>query len=175
MKREAAALSLGAWLMGTIAVTVVATQDFYMVDRLLRNRDNTTFSRITEQIGPDASRDFLRYLSSELNRLFFQIWNYAQLIIGTVVLWLVVGIRQAPQLKWFVIIMLVIVVFLTVWITPQILMVGRALDFVPRDPPPPNLNSFNLLHGAYTSLELVKFVIGISVSIWILRLSRTQV
>ena len=175
MKREAAALCLGVWLMGTIAVSVVAAQDFYTIDRLLTDRDNATFARMVDQIGPGASRDFLRYLSSELNRLFFQLWNYAQVVIGAVMLWLVAGIRQAPRLKWPVIAMLVIVAFLTVWVTPQTLTVGRALDFVPRDPPPASLSSFGLLHGAYTSLELVKFVIGIGISVWIFRLPRAQV
>ena len=62
---------MGVWLMGTLSVIVVAAQDFYMVDRLLANPGNETFALMVEQIGPAESREFLRYLSSELNRLFF--------------------------------------------------------------------------------------------------------
>ena len=172
MKREAAALCLGVWLMGTVCVSIVATQNFYTIDRLLTRPDNADFVQLVEQIGTSSARDFLRYLSSELNRLFFQIWNYAQFAIGGVTLWLVVGLREAPKLKWFVLVMLAVLVLLTIWLTPQIVSVGRSLDFVPRDPPPAALQTFGLLHAAYTILEMLKLATGVVAVIWLLRSPR---
>ena len=172
MRREAAALCIGVWLMGTVSVIVVAAQDFYTVDRLLANPGNETFARMVEQIGPADSREFLRHLSSELNRLFFQIWNFSQFAIGGAALWLVLGIPQAPRLRWTILGMLAVVLLLTVWVTPQILTVGRSLDFVPREPPPPAMSRFGILHATYTILELLKFSAGILVGVWILRLPR---
>ncbi len=172
MKREAAALCLGVWLMGTVCVSVVAMQDFYTIDRLLADPGNASFAGMVEQIGHDESRNFLRYLASELNRLFFQLWNLTQFGIGGVALWLVLGIPHASKVKWPVIGMLVTVALLTVWITPQILSVGRSLDFVPRDPEPPSMGTFRLLHAAYTTLEMLKFAVGVLVVIWLFRLPR---
>ena len=80
------------------------------------------------------ARNLLRYLASELNRLFFQLWNLAQLGIGGAALWLLWGVPDASRLRVMVVGMLAVVVFLTVWVTPEILAVGRSLDFVPRDP-----------------------------------------
>ena len=98
--------------MGTICVSVVAAQDFYTIDRLLASPDNETFARMVEEIGPGDSRSLLRYLASELNRLFFQLWNFAQFGIGAAVLWLVLGVPQASKLKWPLIGMLAVVAFL---------------------------------------------------------------
>ncbi len=75
--------------MGTVCVSTVAVQNFHTIDRLLVNPGNATFREMVEQIGSAESRDFLRYLSSELNRLPFQLWNYAQFGIGSVTLWLI--------------------------------------------------------------------------------------
>ncbi len=116
------------------------------------------------------ARNFLRYLSSELNRLFFQYWNYAQFLIGGVAIWLVLGLPDGARLKWPLGVMLAILVVLTFVVTPPIISVGRGLDFVPRDPPPTSLATFGILHGAYTSLEMIKAAI----SLWVgYRLSRT--
>ncbi len=147
-------------------------QDFYTIDRLLADPSNATFAGMVEQIGHAKARNFLRYLVSELNRLFFQLWNLAQFGIGGVALWLVLGIPQAARVKWLIIGMLVTVALLTVWITPQILVVGRSLDFVPRDPVPTSMSTFGLLHVAYTTLEMLKFVIGVLGVVWIFRLQR---
>ena len=96
MKREAATFCLGLWLMGTVCVSVAAMQDFYTIDRLLADPGNDTFAGMVESIGRAESRDFLRFLSSELNRLFFQLWNWSQFVIGGATLWLVLGVPGHP-------------------------------------------------------------------------------
>ena len=56
------------------------------------------------------------------------------------------------------------------WIAPEITAVGRSLDFVPRDPPPPALGRFGILHASYTALEIGKLVVGIIVAAWMTRM-----
>jgi hypothetical protein len=56
---------------------------------------------------------------------------------------------------------------MTVWLQPEITSIGRALDFVPREPPPPALGRFWVLHGVYTVLELLKLLVGVVVTVWI--------
>jgi hypothetical protein len=172
MKQRWALVVMGAWLMGTVCTSVVATENFYTIDRLLAGSPNRTFTAAVQQLGQPQARELLRYLSSELNRLYFQMWNVAQLALGGLVLWLVVGSRQqhparARREVGGVLAMLAIVVAMLVWLTPSIVSLGRSLDFVPRDPPPPGLQRFWVLHAAYTSLEMLKLTIGVVITWWI--------
>jgi len=80
---------MGAWLTGTIVFAIVATENFYTIDRLLASRTRPAFAAAVDHLGQTSARDLLRYLSSELNRLYFQLWNWMQLGIGVLALWLV--------------------------------------------------------------------------------------
>ena len=65
--------------------------------------------------------------------------------------------------------MLGLVLVLTLVLTPMIVSLGRSIDFVPRNPPPPVMPRFWALHGAFTRLDGVKFLAGLRLLIrWIL-------
>jgi hypothetical protein len=160
---------MALWLMGTVSVAIVATQNFYTIDRLLDAQPNPAFSAAVNKLGAPEARELLRYLSSELNRLYFQYWNLAQLAIGIFVLWMIVRLPDSRRAKWEVVAMLGIVLFLTIVITPQMLYLGRELDFIPRDPPPPRLRTFGLLHAAYTLLDGIELILGILVTVWLMK------
>src|SRR2546430_7465802 len=158
---------MAVWLTGTLAVAVVATENFFTIDRLLEAKPNPAFAADVDKLGYDGTRNLLRYLSSELNRLYFQYWNLAQLAVGILALWLVVKLPDASQAKWTIVAMLGTVLFMTVLITPAILSVGRAIDFVPRDPPPPELRTFGLLHATHTVLDGELLILGVLVTVWL--------
>jgi hypothetical protein len=155
MRQRWALVVMGAWLMGTICTTIAATENFYTIDRLLAARANAAFASAVDRLGAPDGRDLLRYLSSELNRLYFTLWNVAQLVLGGLALWLVD--RHARR---GIAAMLAIVVAMLVYLTPSTVSLGRSLDFVPRDPSPPGMQRFWMLHAAYTSLDMIKLVIG---------------
>src|SRR5205085_3952655 len=104
--RSWAIFCMAVWLTGTAAMAVVATQNFYTIDRLLQARANPSFAADIDKLGHDATREVLRYLSSELNRLYFQYWNLAQLAVGILALWLVVKVSGAEKPKWAIVSML---------------------------------------------------------------------
>src|SRR5262245_63681358 len=131
---------MGAWIAGSICSSIVATENFYTIDRLLASSPNAAFAHAVQQLGQPQARDLLRYLSSELNRLYFQMWNAAQLALGALALWLVAG-----RARRGVIAMLAIVVLMLAYLTPAIVSLGRSLDFVPRDPSPPGMQRFWIL------------------------------
>jgi hypothetical protein len=162
-----AVFCVAVWMTGTAAMAVVATQNFWTIDRLLTVPPNSTFAADIEKLGRDSTRALLYYYSSELNRLYFQYWNLAQLAIGVLALWLVVKVPYASQPKWGIVAMLAIVLFLTVLVTPPILSVGRSLDFVPRVPPPEGLRTFGLLHSAYAVFDGIVMILGILVTVWL--------
>jgi hypothetical protein len=157
------------WLAGTVFLAIVATQNFYTVDRLLDYSANLSFQRTVEQLGQPAARELMRYLSSELNRLYFQYWNIAQIAVGIFVLSLIVKVPGASKPKWAVVSMLGIVLLMTVWITPQMLSIGRGLDFVPRDPVPPGLRTFGLLHAAYSVMDTIVLILGLIATVTLVR------
>jgi hypothetical protein len=177
MKLRWALVVMGMWTMGSICMSVVATENFYTIDRLLDGSTSVAFHRTVQQLGHAPARDLLRYLSSELNRLYFQAWNVAQLVLGGLALWLLATSRgpstmphaQRRRALWSVAGMVGVVVLMLGYLTPQIVSLGRSLDFVPRDPAPPGMQKFWILHAAYTSLEMLKLLIGVVVAWWIAR------
>jgi hypothetical protein len=174
MKRQWALVAIGAWLAGTICMSIVATENFYTIDRLLTDSQNAAFTAAVQRLGHPLARDVLRYLSSELNRLYFQMWNVAQVVLGITALWLIARSDQdergslRPATRG-VIVMLGIVVVMLGYLTPAIVSLGRSLDFVPRDPAPPGMRRFWILHAAYTSLEMIKLLVGAFVAVTLAR------
>jgi hypothetical protein len=158
---------MGLWLMGIVATAIVAAENFFEIDRLLEAQPNPAFTLDTEKLGHDRTHDLLYYFSSELNRLYFQYWNVAQLAIGILALWLVVKVDHLDKPKWGIVSMLGIALFLTVLITPRMVTLGRTLDFVPRVPPPDGLRTFGLLHATYTVFDGIELILGILVTMWL--------
>ena len=68
MKQRWAMAVMGAWLMGTVCMSVVATENFYTIDHLLAQRANSAIAAAVDQLGSVHARELPRYLSSELNR-----------------------------------------------------------------------------------------------------------
>lgn len=158
---------MAIWLTGTVFIAVVAIQNFFTVDRLVENPPNEAFQSLVVGMESPSARELMRYLSSELNRLYFQYWNLVQLPVGIIVLRLVSPIPGSKRAAWGIASMLFVVLFLMAFITPSMLTIGRSLDFVPRDPVPAKLRTFGLLHVTYSVFTLVNFILGILVTIWL--------
>lgn len=171
MRDRCALLLVGAWIAGSIFVMVVATQNFHTIDWLIRASENSVFRATVHEVGEPRVRDLLRYLSSELNRLYFGEWNVAQLALGAGVVMLVARRADARRLRILAGAMIAIVIVMLAWMTPEITAIGRRLDFVPRTPPPAELGRFWILHGIYTTLEIVKLVLAFVIAV---HLSRTR-
>jgi hypothetical protein len=154
----------GGWTAGSLFVMAVATQNFHTIDWLFRASDNSVFRSLVQEIGEGRTRDLLRYLSSELNRLYFREWSIAQLVLGAGVYALAGSRADARRVRTLVGAMIAIVLLMLAWMTPEITTIGRRLDFVPRTPPPAELGRFWILHAIYTALEVVKLVLGLVVA-----------
>ena len=152
---------LGVWIGITLFMWFAAGKSFSTVERVLQSQ-NPQFLKITKPLSPADTRELLRNVAAEINRTLFGVYGWAQLVLGAVLLALL--LRQTPRDLFAIAItctMLVFVLILTFVITPQILSVGRSLDFVPRDPAPPDLARFGMLHGAYTMLDGIKLLAGL--------------
>ena len=159
------ALLLGAWIAATLLMWAVATANFRTVDRVL-NQPTAEAAPVIATMPEAARRPLLRHLASELNRRFFWVWGAVQLLLALAVLVLV--LKQAPQNRTNLTIAAVLVglvVILLGAITGSIVRLGRAMDFLPRVSPPPQMALFGKLHAAYSGLDLIKLVLS-SVLAW---------
>jgi uncharacterized integral membrane protein len=154
-------LLLGAWIAGSLIVFFVATQNFREVDRVLA----VPAAPSAPAIPPVLLRPVLRHLSSELNRTYFFAWGIAQIVLGMALTILLAGRRAEMPISAA---MLAIVTGLLILVTPEITATGRALDFVPRNPLPPEyaatMAAFWRLHAAYTGLDSVKILLGFALA-----------
>jgi hypothetical protein len=160
--RRLAALLLGAWLAGSIFMSAVATGNFAAVDRLLASPAPAAKQYI-RTLGVSQTRALLRYQVSEQNRRYFEQWELVQLGLGIALVLTVVfatnGSRLATGLSLG---MLVIVVILHWLITPQVITLGSALDFLPPNAPALERARFWRFHNAYTTLEVIKLLLGVA-------------
>lgn len=161
---------LGAWLGGTLFMWFAATRSFRTVDRVL-TASRPEFELAVQPLGHDRTRTVLRYLASEINRTYFRLYGWVQVLLGVILILLLA--RQAPRDTVAVVlagVMLGLVLILTFVIQPQIVSLGRNIDFVPRDPAPPVMPRFWMLHGAFTGLDGVKWLAGLALLVrWIFR------
>jgi hypothetical protein len=161
---------LAAWLVSTLCMWFAATQSFSTVDKVIKRAD-PQFLATTQSLGAASTRVVLRYMASEINRTLF--WGYGALQIGLGVILLLLLWRQTPRDTvgiGVVAVMLALSVVLTLVVTPLIITLGRSIDFLPRNPPPPVMPRFWALHGSFTGLDGVKLLAGFGLLIrWIFR------
>ncbi len=159
---EAMALVLlGAWLAMSACMWFAATASFGTVRRVLEG-GNPQFSEATRQLTPEQTRMASRHLTSEINRTYFRAYGWAQVVFGLALLFVV--FRQTPRSIGSLVVvgaMFAVVLVLTFYVTPQIIELGRRLDFVSRTPPPPEWPRFRMLHGAFTILDGIKVLAGL--------------
>lgn len=171
--RAGMACLLGSWLVGTVLIGVVATENFFMVDRLLASPPATEyqaeFQKRLAPLAPGDARVALRYLSSELNRFYFWAWGGAEIVLGGVLLALAAKRGKDRKITIGVGGMLALSLLMTLYLTPQLVEIGRGLDFVSREPPPPDLGRFGALHAAYSVLDVLKLLLGIWLTIRVVR------
>ena len=166
---------LGSWLFGTVLVGAVAAENFFMVDRLLDSVESPRqFLNDAAQLPPGEARLILRHLASELNRFYFQAWEWIELVLGGTLLVLATLKLKSRKLTIGFAIMLGITLLMRFYLTPGLILVGRPLDFAPQNHPPPGLSYFGLLHATYSTLDLVKLLVGIWVAVVLVRLSTSS-
>ena len=160
---------LGVWLGWTLFMWFAATRSFRTVDRVL-TASSPKFQQAVQPLGHDRARVVLRYLVSEINRTYFRFYGWTQILLGMLLVLLVW--RQVPRDSVGLLlagVMLCLVLILTLVIQPQIVSLGRSIDFVPRNPVPPVMPRFWMLHGMFTGLDGVKFLTGLGLLIrWII-------
>ena len=157
--RTAMSFLLGAWLIGTILVAFIAAENFWIIDRLLAMSVHPVFHKDVSLLPAGEARAMLRYLASEQNRFYFVWWGWAEAVLGIALVAMAARSRSGRLLLGFAL-MLALVAVTQLYLTPRIVELGRSLDFVPREPPPPSLRNFGILHAAYSAVDICKLIAG---------------
>src|SRR6266581_2715060 len=151
---------LGAWIAGSLFMIMVATQNFRSVDRLLAAPGRAGAQ--VETMGPVAARAFLRYQVSEQNRWYFETWEKIQLALGVALL--AAAFRHGRMFPILAALMFALLLAERFYLTPEIIRLGRLIDFVPPAAPSPERATFWRFHGVYSAVELLKLALGFLLS-----------
>lgn len=157
--RRFTAFLMGIWLGASILADVAVTQNFQTVDRFLDKPGDVATSVELNQIGRERERALLRRNAAEENAWIFINWERAEIALGLLVaMVLLFGDNPGKLPVSICLAMLLIVAVQHFYLTPQIVDFGRTVDNLPVTDP--QSRRFWMLHGIYTSLELVKLALG---------------
>ena len=152
---------LSLWVGWTLFMWFAATRSFRTADRVLKSPP-PKFARIVQSLSPENTRQALRFLASEINRTYFRVYGWGQIALGSVLL--VLMLLKTPRDTFGLVVvagMLFIVLILTLGVMPQIIALGRNIDFLPRSPSPPDYQRFWKLHAMFTGLDAAKLLAGL--------------
>ena len=169
-------LVLGLWLGGSLVVGAVTSYNFAGFADLFERNPALTAQAGFDPADTEAKKTSLLWVhASELNRVFFEAWNRTQLILGALALVLALlshSGRLVPALLFLALLLVALVHF---GIEPQVVVLGRELDFAPRTPPPPQVEPFQRLHGLYFGAELLRLaLVALAAALLVLRGPKSQ-
>ncbi len=153
-------LVLGLWLGGSLAVGAVVSYNFAGFPDLFERNPALAAHAGFDPADSQAKKTSLLWVhASELNRVFFHAWNRTQLVLGLLALALTLLSRTGRLTIALLALALMLVAWVHLGIEPQVVDLGRQLDFLPRTPPPPQVEPFQRLHGLYFMAELARLAL----------------
>ena len=155
-----AALILGAWICGSLFMAFVATQNFERAKEVL-SAPPPEVERIIQTVGSENSRLFLRHLVGEQNRSFFSSWELAQFAIGALLTGVLFIDANNRKLAAFSAAMLLMTAFAHFIMTPELIWLGRGIEFAPAGAMLRERDQFSKLHIMYGVMEAVKVLLGV--------------
>ena len=151
----------------------VATQNFGTVDRVLAAPPHEA-EQMFQTLGPENARLLLRYLAGEENRLFFVSWEWAQIGLGlalTAALLLAIKNRLLGGMAGA---MVIIALFQRFRVTPEMIALGRTVDFVPWLSESAARDQYWKISGVYLTIEAVKYALLIGLLIAMFAVTRKR-
>jgi len=148
--KRIAAFLLGAWILGSLFMIFVATQNFATADRM------------GQTASDEASRQLLHRMAGQENQLFFVNWERTELLLGIAlagVLIFAAGARLTGSLAG---IMLLIAAAQHFAVTPQMLSLSTHLDDAAQ------ASQFGKLHAIYGVMEVLKLVVALALAALVL-------
>lgn len=115
-----------------------------------------------KELGEARLQLLFRFHAAELNRYYFLWWERVQIPLGLALAILLLFSTNGNRLLMTLVMgMMAMVVAQHVVLAPQIVELGRALDFVPAGEFMRERPAFRTYHGYYATLEVAKLVMGL--------------
>lgn len=146
---------LGLWISLTVCMAYIAGANFKTVEPDNLRHAAEVFAEIPE--GEERRMD-LRYIASELNRHFFKVYDGAQLVLATLSLLLLFLSRAGKLETALTLTCCAFAIWFAFRITPNLIEIGRQIDFMPREPEPPQVKEFYGLHRQAVAIEVIKLL-----------------
>lgn len=157
--RRIAVFLLGFWIGCTLFMGWVATHNITSVDPILKQSDRH-LQREIKDIGYDRVKSLLRFEAAELNRHYFYYWEWVQLLLALITA--VVLVDATNGNKFTMVAMTGILLLLLVQhflVQPEVVELGRGLDFAATDQMLDERRAFRTYHTYYSSIEVIKLVL----------------
>ena len=158
-----AAFILGAWIAGSLFMAFAASQNFRRADDAWTAPPPQAANMI-ERLGRENSRLLLRHLAGEENRFYFNGWEDVQFGLGILLTGILYLAAKNRVLAICSAAMLVLVAFAHFILTPELIWLGRSIEFLPPGAPSPQRDQFWKLHAMYGVMEAAKLLLGIVIA-----------
>jgi len=158
--RRIATFLLGAWISCSLFMAFIAIQNLRSPGAVM-SAPIEPAAKLIQSFGQDQAGLLLRHLAAEQNRHYFYLWEQAQILLGLALggcLILATQRRIFPMVLCGV--MLALVLFQHITVTPELAYRGRETDFPPGNAVFGAQARVWALHQVYVGAEAVKLVIG---------------
>jgi hypothetical protein len=157
--RRFACFLLGLWLGGGLLMAWIGLDASRSVDRLLAQSNPAAMLHI-RALGPAETRLLLQYQASEEWRGNCATWETAQIVLGAFFFfYLLFGTLEGKFSLLLALLMLAVVLFERFLLTPELVGIGRLLDFVP-DIPSNEHSRLAAVQTGYVGAEVLKGTLG---------------
>jgi hypothetical protein len=170
--RRLAALTLGAWLAGSLLVALFTAHNARVAGQILARPPSEAVDVIVK-LQPAELRMLLDYHATEGNQWLRGNWETVQFGLGLVTLAaLFLGSGRSPFPIVVCLLMIGTVAFLHFFMTPQIRGLAVMVDFLRPDQSPAARDRLHALETGYSIADNVKLLLGAMVAISLLRRRR---
>lgn len=168
--RRLASLLLGAWLMGGLLVAFVTYTGGQTAEALLASPP-APFQKVIDTLGGvEEARPVVRYALAEFDRTIVPFWEYVEIGLGAA---LIIALIFGMARRWLPVLvatlMVAITIFIRIALTPELIYLGRILDFLPIYESLEQRTRQNALHTAHLGLQGVTLFLGLFLMLYILR------
>lgn len=170
--RRFVAVLVGAWLGAILMLALIAPAAFRSVDSTFKTPPPVV-NKAMKALGEPQVHSLLRYQVGEANRLMFETWGTAQLVLSGVVFFLLLffsNVRRTPLgLSFLLMLMAAGMNFLLI---PRIVETGRVMHSSADTAASAANAQFRSLHVAFSSFEGAAAVLGAALLVLLLRRRR---
>jgi hypothetical protein len=175
--RRIACWLLGAWFVGSIAISRITSSNYAAVDRVLES-PTPEIHRVAISRGRPLARSLMRYMATDLNRDYYTQWERTQIVLGlSIVVVLFIDSRKRALII-LALAAMVLVAFQHYWVTPEILAGEQSRSFPDKNAPAISDLSLDRIKMLYTSVEIAKLLLLFALSFVLIKMqgkeSRTR-